>query len=441
MIKINFRCDKCASEDGELIHNYHPRMICNNCHESEDLVLHHKYLSKRGIPLVTQYITGWSADGEPKPHLTVENYEKWYGAYIIRPDNTIEELTFGDFEGAIEGPDTRDHCINPSSFHATAKKLNVLYDDRTFALVCERWVEDYLDGDWTKPHKYLPRELNKNKEPEPIEEIKTGPFEGKGEEEVGKVFTARRRCPSYEKAHETISPGDQFKIFWYHNEDGIYHLENITRPDPGRGSYVGEEELRDIIDPQNTFTLELASKPGVPNVNGRVYTQEAFDIAKEHVKKRINMGLATARIGIPVFTAISDILITNPRDEQFTILSIDEDSATLAPIQMDKYEELQSLMEENKYVLAMNYIGQPDENNVINKMTIGSFSLIPKPRVRVEKIFYYVNGEKFSEEPMIFKRLYAIGDETVIDSQSYKVKRVEVKDAIQHVYMGVTNEN
>lgn len=157
MIKIIFNCGFCGSEDGELIHNYHPRMVCNNCYKSEDLEIKNKYLSSRGMLLVTQSITdGYGIDDPKCSMLTVENYEKWYGAYIIHADDRVESITFGDFDGAINGPDTKDHCINPSAFHATAIELGLNYDDRTFALVCERWVEDYLDGDWTRLHEFMP---------------------------------------------------------------------------------------------------------------------------------------------------------------------------------------------------------------------------------------------------------------------------------------------
>lgn len=113
-----------------------------------------KYLSNRGKPLITQEII--YINNEPVDTLTMENYEKWYSMYIIRKDGYVEERfnTLTD-----DGDDTCwiDHAVVPYAFHETAKNLGLCYDSRTFAMVCERFVEDVLDGDWTKLSDYLPR--------------------------------------------------------------------------------------------------------------------------------------------------------------------------------------------------------------------------------------------------------------------------------------------
>lgn len=111
-----------------------------------------KYVSERNMPLVTQYI----GDEELCAHLTVENYMKWYSVYLIHANGIVEEII--ELEDPNHGSYYKDHAFNPDSFHKTAVKLGARYDDRTFALVCERWVEDALDGDWRRLAKYLPTE-------------------------------------------------------------------------------------------------------------------------------------------------------------------------------------------------------------------------------------------------------------------------------------------
>lgn len=117
-----------------------------------------KYFSKRGLPLITQNI---NPDGEgPRGMLTMENYDKWYHMYVIHADGTVEEryktITPDDDEYCW-----RNHAIVPYAFHTTAVALGLEYDSRTFAMVCERFVEDFLEGDWTELSKYLPiKEVN-----------------------------------------------------------------------------------------------------------------------------------------------------------------------------------------------------------------------------------------------------------------------------------------
>jgi len=111
------------------------------------------YFSERGIPLITQW---FEDDVEAfNPILTLENYEKWYSMYIIYPNGKVEQVS-----PSLD--DTYDtwmgHAVYPSYFHLVAKRLGCTYDNRTFALVCERFVEDVLEGNWTSLHQYLPKE-------------------------------------------------------------------------------------------------------------------------------------------------------------------------------------------------------------------------------------------------------------------------------------------
>ncbi|AMO35323.1 hypothetical protein [Lysinibacillus sphaericus] len=113
------------------------------------------YFSERGIPLLSQYFEDVNENELMKPLLTMENYEKWYSMYIIYPDGKVEKFS----SSTKENCDTwYDHAVYPSYFHLIAKRLGCTYDNRTFALVCERFVEDVLDGDWTALHNYLPKE-------------------------------------------------------------------------------------------------------------------------------------------------------------------------------------------------------------------------------------------------------------------------------------------
>lgn len=114
-----------------------------------------KYFSDNGIPLITQHIDLLFCDGERKPVLTVENYDKWYKVYIIHPDDTIEGI-FNDKELDESMDSWYDHCILPNYFHELAKRKGCVYDSMTFAMVCERFVSDWLEGDWCKLAKYLP---------------------------------------------------------------------------------------------------------------------------------------------------------------------------------------------------------------------------------------------------------------------------------------------
>jgi hypothetical protein len=112
------------------------------------------YFSDRQIPLITQELITYDAITY-FPMLTVENYEKWYKLFIINTDETVESLI--DLDEPNYGTSFVDHSFNPSAFHNTTKRLGLRYDNRTFAMICERWVEDALDDDWTKLHLYLPK--------------------------------------------------------------------------------------------------------------------------------------------------------------------------------------------------------------------------------------------------------------------------------------------
>ena len=116
-----------------------------------------KYFSERGIPLITQQLEE-DVDGNLLPTLTVENHNKWYAMYIIHPDDTVEKRWQVEADDKNENDiGWYDHAVIPRLFHETAVNLKCTYDDRTFALVCERFVEDGF-ADWTTLYKYLPND-------------------------------------------------------------------------------------------------------------------------------------------------------------------------------------------------------------------------------------------------------------------------------------------
>jgi hypothetical protein len=108
------------------------------------------FYSERGFPLITQY-TG------SKAMLTVENYIKWYNLYIITEKGEVVPVDYEDIVESRGGLTWVDHAISPEAFHLTAKSLGLEYDDMTFAIVCQRFVEDFLE-DWTKLHHHLPKQ-------------------------------------------------------------------------------------------------------------------------------------------------------------------------------------------------------------------------------------------------------------------------------------------
>lgn len=81
----------------------------------------------------------------------------------------------------------------------------------------------------------------------PILDKKFGkPFEDKGDEESGKVFRSMRRSPAYEGVSAVISPGEDFKILCYYEQEGIYHLINLSRHTDG-DAYENAEGVIELI--------------------------------------------------------------------------------------------------------------------------------------------------------------------------------------------------
>ena len=117
------------------------------------------FRSDRGLPLITQNVLEFQFDDDRYkrvPILTMENHNKWYTMWVIHPDDTVTSLYEAKEEDYLNEDTWFDHCIIPKYFHNVARKLGYTYDSLTFALVCERFVADKLDDDWSRLAPYLP---------------------------------------------------------------------------------------------------------------------------------------------------------------------------------------------------------------------------------------------------------------------------------------------
>jgi hypothetical protein len=102
--------------------------------------------SERNEPLITQPVFTSLEQGM----LTGERYMKWYRLYKVNLDLTVEGVVYC-------GDEWFNHCISPRAFDKFAKELDLEYDDETMGFVCGLFVENYLDGDWTKLAEWLPK--------------------------------------------------------------------------------------------------------------------------------------------------------------------------------------------------------------------------------------------------------------------------------------------
>lgn len=62
-------------------------------------------------------------------------------------------------------------------------------------------------------------------------------------------------------------------------------------------------------------------------------------------------------------------------------------------------------------------------------------------KYKIEKIHYRdIYGNLLWEEPMVFRRLYSVGQDFIINSITYIVRRVAVVDNIQHLNIEKHNQ-
>lgn len=107
---------------------------------------YHTHLSEREIPLV--YILGFA----DKPVITVENYPKWYGLYLVMPNRTIkkwEDIPFQDdneFVGKSNESAYCDHAFNPKYVQFLAEKYDYILCDQSLEILIGRWEMEYKEN-------------------------------------------------------------------------------------------------------------------------------------------------------------------------------------------------------------------------------------------------------------------------------------------------------
>ncbi len=79
-----------------------------------------------------------------KPVVTVENYMKWYGLWLVMPDGYVVEVAFPD-EGRYDtlGPPYLDHAPNPKHVMAWCARMSYRLDERALEMMIGRWAREY----------------------------------------------------------------------------------------------------------------------------------------------------------------------------------------------------------------------------------------------------------------------------------------------------------
>lgn len=125
------------------------------------------------------------------------------------------------------------------------------------------------------------------------------------------------------------------------------------------------------------YEIKLATKPGVPNINGRVYTKEAYDNAIEKANYKIEHGvlflLTNIERSMPGNYYYSDII--------GTVKKINEDSILVEPY--DFGEIILNSINLDDYVAGMNYCTdsitkQDDGTYLVGDVKLSSYSLLNK---------------------------------------------------------------
>lgn len=99
--------------------------------------IYRTYVSRRGFPLL--YV------GKPMavPVLTLENYTKWYGIYLVMPDGTVQGVNPSDIESmttAYLDAIWADHLYSPHLLYRLAKHLRAELDERAMEVAIGRWL-------------------------------------------------------------------------------------------------------------------------------------------------------------------------------------------------------------------------------------------------------------------------------------------------------------
>jgi hypothetical protein len=131
------------------------------------------------------------------------------------------------------------------------------------------------------------------------------------------------------------------------------------------------------VENSKSLVIELATKPDIPNANGRVYSQVTYDPALFVFRKRIQLGTAFAILGFP--NERHNVMVLQPKDIHSRIIKIDDGYGTIVPVTKGKYDYLMRLFKEGELALAMNYFGNLDTDGMtVTEMQIISYSIVPK---------------------------------------------------------------
>jgi hypothetical protein len=106
-------------------------------------MLHCYYHSKRGMLLL------WVQEPLDVPVLTMENYVKWYYLHLIRPDGTVEELSFeplSDTSAHMSESPYCDHVPNPVVVQRLAHERNWHLDPNALEMIIGRWELEVRDN-------------------------------------------------------------------------------------------------------------------------------------------------------------------------------------------------------------------------------------------------------------------------------------------------------
>lgn len=94
------------------------------------------YCNENGQPLLTQVV-------EDYDQLTVVNYEKWYGFYILYSNGTVERVGTAAINEILEqGFRYYDHIPHPLFMIALARYLGALLPTTVLEVVAGRWAID-----------------------------------------------------------------------------------------------------------------------------------------------------------------------------------------------------------------------------------------------------------------------------------------------------------
>lgn len=98
--------------------------------------MNHYYYSERNISLVY--------NGPPleRPVLTLENYCKWYGFYIVHTTGGVEQLSndYGEYDANGQWVGWHDHVPHPLLMDCLAEKHNLIVDEQAKEMAIGRYM-------------------------------------------------------------------------------------------------------------------------------------------------------------------------------------------------------------------------------------------------------------------------------------------------------------